>query len=76
MTMTYTDDYGHTYNEENIVRVDWITKESLEEIALEYLKREITEDELKKLTALIDKAESFPSNEDIRGMLWEITRQR
>lgn len=76
MTMTYTDDYGHTYNEENIVRVDWITKESLEEIALEYLKREITEDELKKLTALIDKAESFPSNEDIRGMLWDITHQR
>lgn len=76
MKLTYTDDYGHTYNEENIVRVDWITKESLEEIALEYLKREITEDELKKLTALIDKAESFPSNEDIRGMLWDITRQR
>ena len=76
MKMTYTDDCGHTYNEENIVRVDWITKESLEEIALEYLEREITEDELKKLTALIDKAESFPSNEDIRGMLWDITRQR
>ena len=76
MKLTYTDDYGHTYNEENIVRVDWITKESLEEIALEYLKREITEDELKKLTALIDKAESFPSNEDIRGMLCDITRQR
>lgn len=76
MKMTYTDDYGHTYNEEDIVRVDWITKESLKEIALEYLKREITEDELKKLTALIDKAESFPSNEDIRGMLWDITRKR
>ena len=76
MIMTYTDDYGHTYNEKNIIRVDWITKESLEEIALEYLKREITEDELKKLTVLIDKAESFPSNEDIRGMLWDITHQR
>lgn len=76
MTMTYTDDYGHTYNEKNIIRVDWITKESLEEIALEYLKREITEDELKELAALIDKAESFPSNEDIRGMLWDITHKR
>lgn len=76
MKMTYTDDYGHTYNEEDIVRVDWITKESLEEIALEYLKRKITGDELEKLTALIDKAESFPSSEDIRGMLWDITHGR
>lgn len=68
-TVTYTDENGHSYTQENVVRLGWIDKESVETVATEYLKRPLTEEERQTLYYRIDKADYFPSNDDIRDII-------
>lgn len=68
-TLTYTDEYGNSYTQENVIRIDWLDQENIETVATEYLERPLTEEERQTLYYRIDKADYFPSNEDIRNII-------
>ncbi len=68
-TVTYTDENGNTWTQENVIRLDWIDTDYIETIAEEYLKRPLTDEERQTLYYRIDKAETFPSSDDIRDII-------